>query len=92
MSVVNTGQYDVIIAGGGITGLTLACALRDTGLRIGVIACLLLVTIGGVAYLIAPGIFDLSNRKRISKCYLHRRLLLSFYFFLLQVLQFRIVN
>ena len=29
--------YDVLIAGGGITGLTLACALRNTGLRIGVI-------------------------------------------------------
>ena len=30
-------QYDVLIAGGGITGLTLACALEHTGLRIGVI-------------------------------------------------------
>ena len=29
--------YDVLIAGGGITGLTLACALEPTGLRIGVI-------------------------------------------------------
>ncbi len=29
--------YDVIIAGGGITGLTLACALKPTGLRIAVI-------------------------------------------------------
>jgi len=37
MSAANTSLYDVIIAGGGITGLTLACALRDTGLRIGVI-------------------------------------------------------
>ncbi len=33
----NTINYDVIIAGGGITGLTLACALRKSGLRIGVI-------------------------------------------------------
>ena len=37
MSAANTSQYDVLIAGGGITGLTLACALRNTGLRIGVI-------------------------------------------------------
>ena len=29
--------HDVIIAGGGIAGLTLACALKPTGLRIGVI-------------------------------------------------------
>jgi 2-octaprenylphenol hydroxylase len=37
MSEANTGSYDVIIAGGGITGLTLACALKHTGLRIAVI-------------------------------------------------------
>jgi 2-polyprenylphenol 6-hydroxylase len=37
MSETSPIHYDVIIAGGGITGLTLACALRDTGLRIGVI-------------------------------------------------------
>ena len=37
MSDTNTTNYDVIIAGGGITGLTLACALKHTGLRIGVI-------------------------------------------------------
>ena len=37
MSEANTSSYDVIIAGGGITGLTLACALKHTGLRIAVI-------------------------------------------------------
>jgi len=37
MSETVTEHYDVIIAGGGITGLTLACALRHTGLRIGII-------------------------------------------------------
>ncbi len=37
MPETNTITYDIIIAGGGITGLTLACALRSTGLRIGVI-------------------------------------------------------
>jgi 2-polyprenylphenol 6-hydroxylase len=30
-------HYDILIAGGGITGLTLACILKDTGLKIGVI-------------------------------------------------------
>ena len=37
MSEATTSRYDVIIAGGGITGLTLACALKHTGLRIAVI-------------------------------------------------------
>ena len=37
MSETMTTNYDVLIAGGGITGLTLACALKDTGLHIGVI-------------------------------------------------------
>jgi 2-octaprenylphenol hydroxylase len=37
MSDTKSKHYDVIIAGGGITGLTLACLLRDTGLRIAVI-------------------------------------------------------
>lgn len=37
MPDTRTVNYDVIIAGGGITGLTLACALGNTGLRIGVI-------------------------------------------------------
>jgi len=37
MSAASTSRYDVIIAGGGITGLTLACALNPTGLRIAVI-------------------------------------------------------
>jgi 2-octaprenylphenol hydroxylase len=37
MSETNTQHYDVIIAGGGITGLTLACALKDSGLRLAVI-------------------------------------------------------
>jgi 2-octaprenylphenol hydroxylase len=37
MSDTRTTNYDVLIAGGGITGLTLACALKHTGLRIGVI-------------------------------------------------------
>lgn len=30
-------SYDVIIAGGGITGLAVACGLKDTGLRIAVV-------------------------------------------------------
>ncbi|UCB55932.1 MAG: UbiH/UbiF/VisC/COQ6 family ubiquinone biosynthesis hydroxylase, partial [Thiotrichales bacterium] len=33
----NADIYDVLIAGGGITGLSLACALQHSGLRIGVI-------------------------------------------------------
>jgi 2-octaprenylphenol hydroxylase len=37
MSETKSQHYDVIIAGGGITGLTLACALKDSGLHIGVI-------------------------------------------------------
>jgi 2-octaprenylphenol hydroxylase len=37
MSETGSQHYDVIIAGGGITGLTLACALRDSGLRLAVI-------------------------------------------------------
>ncbi|MGB5276192.1 MAG: UbiH/UbiF/VisC/COQ6 family ubiquinone biosynthesis hydroxylase [Gammaproteobacteria bacterium] len=37
VSEAGSRQYDVIIAGGGITGLTLACVLKHTGLRIGVI-------------------------------------------------------
>ena len=37
MSKTGSEHYDVIIAGGGITGLTLACALRHTSLRIGII-------------------------------------------------------
>ena len=37
MAENTTRHYDVLIAGGGIAGLTLACALRHTGLRIGVI-------------------------------------------------------
>ena len=37
MAEVDAGDYDVIIAGGGITGLTLACALQHTDLRIAVI-------------------------------------------------------
>ena len=37
MAEDKASQYDVLIAGGGIAGLTLACALRYTGLRIGVI-------------------------------------------------------
>ena len=37
MPEVARPTHDVIIAGGGITGLTLACALKPTGLRIGVI-------------------------------------------------------
>jgi len=37
MSETMTTNYDVLIAGGGITGLTLACALKHTGLHIGVI-------------------------------------------------------
>ena len=37
MSEAGSEHYDVIIAGGGITGLTQACAMRSTGLRIAVI-------------------------------------------------------
>ncbi len=37
MSETGSQHYDVIIAGGGITGLTLACALKDSGLRLAVI-------------------------------------------------------
>jgi 2-octaprenylphenol hydroxylase len=37
MAETGANHYDVLIAGGGITGLTLACALKTTGLRIGVI-------------------------------------------------------
>jgi 2-octaprenylphenol hydroxylase len=37
MSETEFEHYDVIIAGGGISGLTLACALQPSGLRIGVI-------------------------------------------------------
>lgn len=37
MAEANDARYDVIIAGGGITGLTLACALAPTALRIAVI-------------------------------------------------------
>ena len=32
-----SNKFDILIAGGGITGLTLACALAPTGLRMGVI-------------------------------------------------------
>jgi 2-octaprenylphenol hydroxylase len=37
VSEAESKRYDVIIAGGGITGLTLACVLKHTGLRIGII-------------------------------------------------------
>ena len=37
MPETSTTDYDVIIAGGGISGLALACSLRNTGLRIGVV-------------------------------------------------------
>lgn len=37
MSESDVRHYDVVIAGGGITGLTLAAALRDTSLRIAII-------------------------------------------------------
>ncbi len=37
MPEASATNYDVIVAGGGITGLTLACALKHSGLRIGVI-------------------------------------------------------
>ena len=37
MSETESDHYDAIIAGGGITGLTLACALQSSGLRIAVI-------------------------------------------------------
>ncbi len=37
MADTRTSDYDVLVAGGGITGLTLACSLKQTGLRIGVI-------------------------------------------------------
>jgi 2-octaprenylphenol hydroxylase len=37
MSEPMNERYDILIAGGGITGLTLACALKDAGLKIGVI-------------------------------------------------------
>jgi len=37
MAEAGANHYDVLIAGGGITGLTLACALETTGLRVGVI-------------------------------------------------------
>ncbi|GAB4378665.1 MAG: FAD-dependent hydroxylase [Elainellaceae cyanobacterium] len=36
-SVLPTPLYDLAIAGGGIVGLTLACALKDSGLRIALI-------------------------------------------------------
>jgi 2-octaprenylphenol hydroxylase len=37
MSEPMNERYDILIAGGGITGLMLACALKDSGLKIGVI-------------------------------------------------------
>ena len=37
MAELMRGHYDILIAGGGITGLTLACVLKDAGLKIGVI-------------------------------------------------------
>ncbi len=37
MSDSNRKEYDIVIAGGGITGLTLACLLRQTSLHVGII-------------------------------------------------------
>ena len=37
MSETGSEHYDVVIAGGGITGLTQACTLQHSGLRIGII-------------------------------------------------------
>ncbi len=53
MSVSN---YDVIIAGGGIPGLTLACGLRGSGLRVAVIEAQTEVQVGDRprAYALSP--------------------------------------